>query len=212
MSQYIILGFGFLAQILFASRMFIQWIQSEKSGSVVSPPWFWKTSLMASAFMLVYGLLRHDAVIIIGQILSYFIYIRNLQLNNEWKLMSALARWCFLLLPSIILAAAFQTRIFAMDNFLFRNQLRDPLLILGGIGQLILNLRFVYQWYKAEKSGFSILTIGFWILSCAGSLLVMVYAIYRFDPVLLIAQGFGITVYTRNISIYLRSKQKIQIS
>jgi lipid-A-disaccharide synthase-like uncharacterized protein len=205
MSHYLIFGLGFLAQLLFGSRMIIQWIQSEKSGNVVSPPVFWKTSLIASAMLLLYGLLRHDAVIIMGQVLSYFIYIRNLQINNEWQSIPSFSRWFLVLLPAFILLISFQSGFFALDKFLIRNQLHDPVLIVGAIGQMILNLRFVYQWYQAEKAGQSLLPLGFWILSSAGSFLVLVYAIFRYDPVLLVGQIFGITVYTRNIMIYQKS-------
>jgi lipid-A-disaccharide synthase-like uncharacterized protein len=205
MSHYLIFGIGFFAQLLFGSRMIIQWIQSEKSGHVVSPPVFWKTSLIASALLLVYGLLRHDAVIILGQLLSYFIYIRNLQLSQEWRKLSLFSRAFFCVLPAFILTICFRAHIFNMDEFLLRNQFHDPLLVIGGFGQLILNIRFVYQWYYAEKIGLAILPLGFWVRSLSGSVLVMIYALYRFDPVLLTGQLFGITVYTRNIMLEARS-------
>jgi hypothetical protein len=78
--------------MLFGCRLIIQWWQSEKSKSVVSPKIYWKLSLAGSFLFLWYGLLRSDAVIIIGQALSYFIYIRNLQLKNAWMQFSIYTR------------------------------------------------------------------------------------------------------------------------
>ncbi len=73
---------GFFAQSLFGARTVVQWVQSERVGRVVSPTWFWIFSLCGSSLFLVYGLLRHDVVILFGQTISFYIYIRNLQLKQ----------------------------------------------------------------------------------------------------------------------------------
>ena len=84
MSNWIIYGIGFLAQLLFSGRLILQWILSEKSKKVLTPSIFWKLSLFASFLLFVYGYLRDDFAIMLGQILTYFIYIRNLQIQGEW--------------------------------------------------------------------------------------------------------------------------------
>lgn len=68
--------------MLFGIRIVIQWWIAEKRRESVSPSLFWKFSLAGSAIFLVYGILRTDIVIIVGQIISYVIYIRNLQLKE----------------------------------------------------------------------------------------------------------------------------------
>ncbi|MBA4058592.1 MAG: lauroyl acyltransferase, partial [Marivirga sp.] len=87
--------------------------------------------------------------------------------------------------------------------------LLHPILILGAIGQLMLNLRFVYQWYYSEKHKTSILPLGFWIISACASVMILIYASYRIDPVLLVAQGMGIFVYLRNIFIHYKTVEAI---
>lgn len=72
-------------------------------------------------------------------------------------------------------------------------------LLVGAVGQVFLNLRFLYQWYYSEKQKQSILPTGFWWLSISGGVLVIIYSIYRRDPVLLLAQGMAIVPYTRNL-------------
>jgi lipid-A-disaccharide synthase-like uncharacterized protein len=206
MNDYVVYGIGFLAQLLFGSRMIIQWIQSEKAGHVVSPSLFWKTSLIASALFLIYGLLRQDIVIIGGQTVAYFIYIRNLQLKGEWKELALLSRIGFFILPVAILVFSFSLRIHT-QALIITSASEYFALLIGGAGQLLLNLRFVYQWFVSEKSGFSHLPLGFWILSAAGSLLVITYSLFRFDPVLFVAQVMGIVVYTRNIVLFFRSPE-----
>jgi lipid-A-disaccharide synthase-like uncharacterized protein len=205
--NYWMYGLGFFAQSLFGTRLIIQWIQSEKQGKVVSPTIYWQISLVASFLFLVYGVLRDDVVIIFGQTLSYFIYVRNLQLKNDWKKIKMALRIFLLALPVV----AFGWMIFGSHhNFMAifsKSDWSHPVLILGAIGQLMLNFRFIYQWYYSEKHKGSILPIGFWIISTCASVLILIYASYMVDPVLLVAQGMGIFVYMRNIFIYVKSNR-----
>jgi lipid-A-disaccharide synthase-like uncharacterized protein len=73
-------GFGIVAQMLFAGRFLVQWIASERAGRSVIPVSFWILSILGGGMTLVYGIVRHDAIIILGQILSNLIYSRNLVL------------------------------------------------------------------------------------------------------------------------------------
>jgi lipid-A-disaccharide synthase-like uncharacterized protein len=72
--------FGLLAQIVFAMRFVVQWIASERAGRSVMPVAFWFISLLGGGLTLVYGLVRREPIIIIGQVLAVFIYVRNLML------------------------------------------------------------------------------------------------------------------------------------
>ena len=70
--------FGLAAQALFAARFVVQWIASERAGRSIVPLAFWFFSMAGGIMTLVYGLVRREPVIILGQALSIFIYIRNL--------------------------------------------------------------------------------------------------------------------------------------
>ena len=85
MSNWLIYTIGFTAQILFSARLFIQWFLSEKNKRIITPSLFWKLSLLASFLLFVYGYLRDDFAIMLGQSLTYFIYVRNLHLQGEWQ-------------------------------------------------------------------------------------------------------------------------------
>jgi lipid-A-disaccharide synthase-like uncharacterized protein len=52
-----------------------------------------------------------------------------------------------------------------------------------------------------------VLPIGFWIISLLGSSMIIAYAIFRLDPVLILAQLFGFVAYTRNIMIGFKNKK-----
>lgn len=201
---YWIYGLGFLAQSFFGFRIFLQWWLAEKHKQVVSPSIFWKTSLAGAALFLVYGILRLDMVIIFGQIVGYFIYIRNLQLKHEWSKFPSIVRVLVVAVPVVaILWTWNMADRMALKNALFQNM--NLLFDVGILGQMLLNMRFIYQLYYSEQHKESILPLGFWLLSACGSLLVVVYAIYRADPVLLAAQGLALVPYLRNI-VLIRNK------
>jgi len=74
---------GFIAQALFASRFIIQWIASERRKRSHIPIHFWYLSLFGGILMTVYGLLRRDPVIILGQAPGIIVYVRNLVLIHR---------------------------------------------------------------------------------------------------------------------------------
>lgn len=203
--KYGIYGLGFFAQSLFGARLVVQLLISERKGKVVSPTIFWQLSLMASFLFLIYGIIRNDLVIIIGQTLSYFIYVRNLQLKNDWQKFPLAARIVLLCLPFAALGYI-SLSLNKMDAIFQNSDLSNPIIAIGAVGQLMLNFRFIYQWIYSEKQKDSMLPLGFWVISSIASVMILSYATYRIDPVLLVAQGMGIFVYLRNIYIHFKSK------
>ena len=195
----LIYGLGFFAQGLFGARTITQWIQSERAGRVVSPTLFWIFSLNASFLFLIYGMLRHDVVILFGQTISFYIYIRNLQLKGFWKRIPYFFRAIIVPLPFLLFLWTGISSPESFQKILDRSDFTDRFMIIGTIGQLLLNFRYVYQWYFSEQAKESLLPLGFWIISAAASVMVVVYGLYRHDPVLLVAQGLGLIAYLRNI-------------
>lgn len=197
MNHYLIYALGFLAQGLFGARSIVQWYLSEREGRVVSPTLFWIFSLTGSTLFLVYGLIREDAVILLGQTISFYIYVRNLQLKKVWSHLYLFFQILILIIPPLILGVAFFLHLsFKMDD-------ESYLLVwIGVAGQLMLNCRYLYQWYFSEKANESVLPLGFWIISAVASVMVVTYSFYKQEPVLLIAQSLGILVYARNIILY----------
>lgn len=194
-----IYGLGFFAQSLFGARTIIQWIISEREGRVVSPTLFWVFSINGCFLFLIYGLLRNDIVILFGQTISFYIYIRNLQLKGFWKKIPFLLRLLIFTLPPLLYLwiALFSPESF--QHIFDKADFTDIFIITGSTGQLLLNFRYLYQWYHSEKVNESILPLGFWVISAVASVMVVVYGLYRNDPVLLVAQGLGLIAYVRNI-------------
>ncbi|MFP4845604.1 lipid-A-disaccharide synthase N-terminal domain-containing protein [Winogradskyella sp. PE311] len=205
MKDWIIYSIGFLAQILFSSRLLIQWITSEKQRKVITPSTFWTLSLIASFLLFIYGYLRLDFAIMLGQSLTYFIYIRNLQLQGQWQKFPKLIRYFLFIAPILIVIFYYNNNKIDIE-LLFKNEAIPLwLLILGIFAQIIFTLRFVYQWIHAERHKESTLPMGFWVLSLIGAGLILTYAIIRKDPVLLVGHLFGLIIYIRNAYLIRRS-------
>ena|SRR5581483_8976221 len=76
---------GFTGQFIFFMRFIVQWIASEKHERVVVPVMFWYLSIIGSLIILVYSIHIKDIVFITAQVLSLFIYFRNLLLESKLK-------------------------------------------------------------------------------------------------------------------------------
>jgi lipid-A-disaccharide synthase-like uncharacterized protein len=74
------LAFGLVAQLFFTARFLVQWISSERAGKSVVPMAFWFFSMGGGLMTLVYGIVKREPVIIVGQALATIIYIRNIML------------------------------------------------------------------------------------------------------------------------------------
>ncbi|SHF36189.1 Lipid A Biosynthesis N-terminal domain-containing protein [Dysgonomonas macrotermitis] len=204
-SWYFIIGF--LAQGLFSIRVLIQWVLSEKAKKVVSPTIYWQISLLASFLFSIYGWLRGDFAIILGQIFSYYIYIWNINNKNHWKEIYPIIRYIILVTP--ILAAGYV--LYKGDSSIDRlfKSVPIPLLIFGSLGQIIFTFRFIYQWWYSQAKGESSLPVNFWLLSLVGSIITIAYGIFRKDPVLILGQSAGFIAYSRNLWLATKSSDSL---
>lgn len=74
-------------------------------------------------------------------------------------------------------------------------------LAIGFLGQFLFSLRFLVQWWQSEREQRSVIPIEFWYLSIAGALTLLIYAIYRADPVFIVGQLTGLFIYFRNLHL-----------
>lgn len=82
-------------------------------------------------------------------------------------------------------------------------------LCLGFAGQAAFASRFLVQWIVSEKRGESVIPMAFWYLSLSGSAMLLLYAIYRRDPVFIVGQSFGSLVYIRNLTLIYRKRASV---
>ena len=200
MDNILIIGLGFLSQVLFFLRTIAQWFKSEQEGEVISPTIFWQISLIASILMLTYGILRNDFAIVFGQFLVYSIYIRNLQLKGAWQRMHWLAKTLAIIVPLVYLAWLISSGSF--DSILNNEEVSLFWMIWGTVAQVVFISRFFYQWIYSENQKESVLPLGFWVISTCGSLMIFTYSIARLDPVLFAGHSLGLFIYIRNILLH----------
>lgn len=84
----------------------------------------------------------------------------------------------------------------------------DAWVVLGFVAQAFFTMRFVVQWIASERARKSVMPVAFWFFSVGGGALLLVYALYRRDPVFIAGQALGLVVYLRNVYfIILNGKQ-----
>jgi lipid-A-disaccharide synthase-like uncharacterized protein len=69
---------GVVATLVFGSRFLVQWVASERAKKSVVPESFWWVSLAGAILMTVYGLYFTRFAVILGQLMGWPIYIRNI--------------------------------------------------------------------------------------------------------------------------------------
>ena len=210
MNQYLVFTVGFIAQILFSARLLVQWISSEKAGRVLSPLLFWQLSILASFLLVLYGVLRHDLAILLGQAVTYGIYIRNLYYHGFWKKIPRLAQILIIAFPVLAICWLISGETYNLQKIIGNKDIPFALMLWGLTGQIVFTFRFVLQWFYSEKKKQSILPIEFWVFSILGSIMVLSYAIIRRDPVLFVGQLFGFVVYFLNTLLWWRQRQKLK--
>ena len=160
-----IFAVGFTAQLLFATRMIVQWVKSEKAGKPLSPVIFWQLSILGSLIFLFYGILRNDFAIVLGQVLVYFIYIRNLHLKEQWRPIPFLFRLFVIIAPIFTLGYLLWNAQGNLAYLVKNDEIPLPWQIWGSAGQVIFTLRFYIQWIDSESKNESVLNRRFWLVS-----------------------------------------------
>lgn len=79
------LVFGVFGQALLTVRFLYQWWYSSRIGRSELPPPFWWLSLSGASAVFLYGVLRLDIVLILGQGAGIIVYARNVIIGKREK-------------------------------------------------------------------------------------------------------------------------------
>src|SRR5258708_27309451 len=74
------IALGYVAQMFFFMRFFVQWIASERAGRSVVPTSFWLFSIGGGFLLFVFALYLKGPVLILGPRLGLFLSLLNLYL------------------------------------------------------------------------------------------------------------------------------------
>jgi lipid-A-disaccharide synthase-like uncharacterized protein len=97
-------------------------------------------------------------------------------------------------------------RAYIFDVFVVR---LDWWVAFGFTAQALFGARFLVQWIASERAGKSVVPFAFWLLSTGGGALMVIYALYRRDPVFILGQCLGLFIYLRNLQFVLRERARV---
>jgi lipid-A-disaccharide synthase-like uncharacterized protein len=80
-------------------------------------------------------------------------------------------------------------------------------LAVGFLGQGLFSMRFLIQWIHSERHRRSLIPVLFWHFSIAGGVVLLIYAIWREDPVFITGQAAGLLIYSRNLYLIHRERR-----
>ena len=202
-SPFWIYFIGLLAQVFYTGRIVVQWYLSERHKTVESPGIFWVFSIIGSVLMFVYGSLREDFSIIVGELITYYIYMWNIRAKGLYDRTPKIVPIALSLIPVAVLIYLMRDIDGFTGSFLRNENIPAGLLAFGIAGQLVFKSRFIYQWIYSVRHKASLLPLTFWIIAVTGSLMIIIYGIIRHDWVLILGQ-IGIIPSIRNIMIALK--------
>ncbi len=91
-------------------------------------------------------------------------------------------------------------------------KIEDPwekwLVVFGLLGQTVFFGRWIVQWIASERKGESHMPEMFWWFSLIGAVMLLTYFVLRREPIGIIGQCVGWTVYARNLYLIKTKKQK----
>ena len=108
-------------------------------------------------------------------------------------------------------ARAFATVLVSVLPFLPDSLVTNPekiMIVVGFAGQGLFAMRFILQWLSSEKQAKSVIPIAFWYFSIGGGAVLLLYAIWRQDPVIICGQGLGLFIYLRNLYFIRRDQSR----
>ena len=80
------------------------------------------------------------------------------------------------------------------------------MVVVGFAGQGLFAMRFILQWLTSEGQRKSVIPVAFWYFSIGGGSVLLLYAIWRQDPVIICGQGLGLFIYLRNLYFIYRTR------
>ena len=197
---------GLVAMGVYGSRILIQWYMSEKSHRVESPGIYWVLSSLGAVLLYVYGWLRKDLSIIVGESLGYYVYMWNIGILGLYKRVPRIVIILQALFPLVIIGLIIKDWPVFVETFLHNEYVPIGLLVFGIAGQVTYEVRSIYQLVYSVRKHQSILPLGHWVLAVIGSLMIITYGLIRHDWVLAIGQ-FSIFFSVRNLMICLSSRK-----
>ena len=197
---------GYLSTCLFGVRFIIQWLQSEKKGFSVVTPIFWRLSLAGNFVLLTHSLIQAQYHVAIVQTMNGVIAWRNLDLmsNHQKSLPFTLSVMSTALILTTTYFTWFAPNWFSSPGY--QIPLHFSWHAFGFIGVVLFSLRFLVQWWQAERQHQSELSPLFWWISLSGGVISLIYFLKLGDFVNVLGPAVGLIPYARNLMLIQKRK------
>jgi lipid-A-disaccharide synthase len=199
---------GYIAQAAFFLRFFVQYVASEKKRTSVTPPLFWKLSLLGNIGLLIYSLLLHHYPMSLAQSQNAILSWRNLNLLGPVSRQVRFKTVVFSLISAALLCTLFFFNF--CSSWTPQPDLSWGIHLLGIVGIIFFGLRFWVQWWLAETKKSGELNELFWWMSLFGAILSGTYFYISRDWVNFIGPMVCVLPYSRNLYFLRREKSHAQ--
>jgi lipid-A-disaccharide synthase-like uncharacterized protein len=201
--------FGLVGNVLFTSRVIMQWVASERQKKSIAPVTFWWGSLAATIIMVFYSIQRIEIAFLLGYTINLVPYTRNLMLSypkpRAWHIVSySVAGLVFL--GSLIFLILNAKAAMPWEQSAPAARIASNWIYLGLVSNILWSTRFIPQWIYSERKGRSVFPLWFWIWSLFGQLLCLSYALILHDLVYILGFLFNGIPIIRNIMLSKRGE------
>ncbi len=211
---------GYIASLMFFSRVLVQWIASEAKQKSIVPLSFWKLSLTGNILLMLHSFIQVQYHMCVVQACNAVISWRNLNLMQPKENQISLQKVILLLGFAVIgssTAFALQSYLLNQTHEWFRipttTWLSQPSTInplwhwFGFAGIILFASRFWVQWWGAERHKTSYLGLSFWWVALIGDIMCLIYFIRIADPANILGYLFGLVPYMRNLILIRRAEK-----
>ncbi len=183
---------GYIAQIAFGLRFFVQWLHSEREMRSVTPKSFWHLSIIGNLLLYIYSMNELLPAVSLMQSQNLILSMRNLNLQAPKEKQAPFAL-------VIIALALFATFTLFCNPFTWDVHFTSPVHLFGLIGLCCFAARFWVQWWQQENQKEGQLTETFWWISLVGAIVCMIYFLILEDFANFIGPLLSILPYSRNL-------------
>jgi lipid-A-disaccharide synthase-like uncharacterized protein len=193
--------FGLLGNALFTCRVLVQWIASERAGRTVVPVSFWWLSVAATSIYIIYAYLDHEMPFLLGFTVTLVPYVRNLVIAYRPHRP-----------PRSSIRIGLTAALLCLTSIIIFTKQREfsGWFMVSLAGNAIFGSRFFVQWIQSEARRKNVMTLPFWYLSLAGSVILLTYSLSQGKIVFILAFIFNVIPYARNIILIHRHRRRRQ--
>ncbi len=211
--------FGAFGTVIFNSRFYVQWYESERQRRSVVPLAFWYLSGVGALILLIYAVHKQSPNGALSFSLNSVIYSRNLV--HIWRDRGTLTRARSVAFQSVValitcVSVAIVLLIWWREIEITRDKPQQEAvanwmwIAVGVAGNLMFAARFIIQWIATELNRKSTMPNVFWHISVVAAILQCASFTAQREWLYAIGPILNVPVYVRNLWLIYRHPERAQ--